>query len=150
LGGVWHALTVDVDAVIEVVLAVLVVVILVGLAGAGLSFVIVSTRWRRGASWGTVTLSGLRPGKTDNDGRQQLACTLRIATAGHPETEDVYVCFGVGPLDGPKLVDGATFPCRVNPDDLHQVHVYVHEQPNDGEPQGPRLEFFRHRPGTPI
>jgi hypothetical protein len=100
---------------------------------------LVERRWRDGRRRGTVTLSDLRPGST-HDASQSLTCHLEILVDGEdPRRGDHRT--SVGPLDAPRLVDGARLPCQISPAVPNRVRVWIHADTAAPELTGRYLDF---------
>jgi len=98
-------------------------------------------RWRSDLRRGTVTMHDLRPGETSaTSATQTLTCRLEIRVAGL-EPADTDYRTDVGPLDAPRLVEGATFACQASPSVPDRVRVWLLAAPDGGELTGRYLDF---------
>jgi hypothetical protein len=108
------------------------------MAGIG-EHIAVERRWRDDGRRGTVTLSDLRPGSA-GDSSQELTCRLEIQVPGQDPRHGDHRT-SVGPLDAPRMVEGARFPCQISPTVPNRIRVWLYTDPDAAELTGRYLDF---------
>lgn len=120
--------------------------IVVGAVFMALSFgFLIQQRRQNERRRGMVTVRDLRPGDVFADyGTQALTCRLEIRIEGM-DTICADYWTGVGPLDVPMFVEGATFACEVSPRPPEMVLLWLLADPDAGELTGRCLNFLSSR-----
>lgn len=105
--------------------------------------VLIEQRWRGGLRRGIVTVRDLQPGDTNAAGATQaLTCRLEIRGEGmDPTSADYRYHADVGPLDAPRLVDGATFVCEDSSKLPGRVRLWLFADPHADKLAGRYLDF---------
>lgn len=103
--------------------------------------------WRSDLRRGTATVHDLWPGYTSSDSATQaLTCRLEIQVTGMDPLSGHYRA-DIGPLDAPRLVEGATFACEISPALSERVRLWLVANPDADELTGRYRDFRPAQPG---